>query len=64
MAAISPSLVLAARKRIGRQVRLRINGVVIAVCRTKNLVIENSAMNVTSDIDDGVQRPPATGVKL
>lgn len=56
MVAISPSLVLAARKRIGRQVRLRLNGTVIAVCRTKNLVIENTAMNVTSDIDDGVQR--------
>lgn len=56
---ISPSLVLAAKKkkkRVGRTVRLRVNGVVIATCRTKNLIIENAAANVTSDIDDGDQR--------
>lgn len=41
---------------IGRKVTISIDGSVVAVARTKNLSINNEAIDVTSDGDDGVQR--------
>lgn len=41
---------------IGRKVTISIDGTVVAVARTKNLSINNEAIDVTADGDDGLQR--------
>lgn len=53
---LSPSIVLKARERVGRSCRLRVNGVVIAVCRTKTILVNNPSIDITADIDNGVRR--------
>jgi len=41
---------------IGRKVSISIGGVVVATARAKSLTINNSAINVTADDDDGIQK--------
>jgi len=41
---------------LGRKVTISVGGTPIATARTKNLTINNEAVDVTSDGDDGIQR--------
>jgi len=41
---------------LGRKVVISVGGTPIATARTKNLTINNEAVDVTSDGDDGIQR--------
>jgi predicted secreted protein len=41
---------------IGRKVTISIGGVLVATGRAKSLTINNSAINVTTDDDDGIQK--------
>lgn len=41
---------------LGRKVTVSVGGSVIATARTKNLTINNEAIDITSDGDDGIQR--------
>ena len=41
---------------IGRSISMTIGGSVVAEGRTKSLTINNSAINVTGDGDDGIQK--------
>ena len=43
-------------EQAGRKVTISVGGSVVATARTKSLTINNSAINVTSDGDDGIQR--------
>jgi predicted secreted protein len=43
-------------EQLGRKVSISVGGAVVATARTKSLNINNSAINVTSDGDDGIQR--------
>lgn len=40
---------------LGRKVTISVGGSVVATARTKSLTINNSAINVTTDGDDGIQ---------
>lgn len=41
---------------LGREVEISVGGVVIAEARTKTLTINNTAIDITTDGDDGIQR--------
>ena len=41
---------------IGRKVTISVDGTIIGQARTKSLTVNNSAINVTTDDDDGIQK--------